>query len=896
MKLSKTALASTTALATSVLLLSAGAALAQPAGGGGGGPVADNGPVATATTVEEVNVTAQKTTQNIQNVPIAVTAVTAKALETKGINDVSQLSNMAPNVTLDAGTPFSGSDNVLSAFIRGIGQNDFAFNQDPGVGVYVDGVYLARSVGSNTSMLDVDRVEILKGPQGTLFGRNTIGGAISIVTRDPGPNFMARAEVTTGSYSRLDVRGTMDVPLGERVLTSLSFSEQHRDGYQKRIRFGEATNLAPLSTTAGPFAYIPDCGPVGASCSYVNDGYDTQPAAGYKTGDRQGGQNSWSVRGKAVMLLSDDVRFTLTADYTHVDQEATANTVSYIDPNYGATGGLATIYNLCINGVTAPFNFLCTEPRLNVGPVPTPTPALPPLAGVNVDGNPNNNRLPFDNRFETGDIDKTYATGNDFSKLKNWGVAGTLAWTIAPDTTLRSITAFRALHWDAGMDLDGSPLDILHTSFDMTQHQFSEELQLVGKAIDNRLDYVLGAYYFREGGHLHDYVTFPGVLLMIDGPNDLKTRAEAVFAHINFKLTDQLSVVGGARYTWEHKTFEGHQTDDNGLSYKISGCYPPSAFVFSPVANCQQVLGFPNPGEPYRYYPAGVFAQNFTDFSPTIGLQFQFTPDIMGYATYSEGFKTGSWTTRLSNPHPTYDASLHFGPEHASTVEVGLKTELFERRLRLNLAAFRTSYKDIQLNSQQGISPTLLNAGDARIWGAEAEAEAVLGMGFSFNAAVGYTNARYTRIAPGVGDNGNNLTLNRCPEFAIQYPYGDPRAYVNHQCALPKTPKWKTVLGPQYVAEFGNGSQLQFNADWTYTSELFNDLGNSIALRRGDTNIVNASATFRPMGGHWEVTGGVTNLTDKRYIVTGQWQGGVSIVDATYNAPREWYATVRFRY
>lgn len=411
---------------------------------------------------------------------------------------------------------------------------------------------------------------------------------------------------------------------------------------------------------------------------------------------------------------------------------------------------------------------------------------------------------------------------------------------------------------------------------------------------------MLGGYYFREGGHLHDFVTFPGALLMIDGPNDLNTRAEALFAHLNFKITDQLSLVGGARYTWEHKTFEGHQTDDNGLAYKASGCFPPSAPATllggPPNLDCQQLLGFPNPNEPYRYYPAGVFVQDFTDFSPTVGLQYQFTPEIMGYVTYSKGFKTGSWTTRLSNPHPTYDNALHFGPEHASTEEVGLKTELFDRRLRLNLAGFHTSYKDIQLNEQIGISPTLVNAGDARIWGAEAEAEAVLGNGLSFNAAVGYTNAKYTRIAAGVGDNGNDLTLTTCPEYAVLYPYGDPRAYVNHQCHLPKTPTWKTVIGPQYLADLGDKGQLQFNLDWTFTTEIFNDLGNSIALRRPDTNIVNGSITYRPHDARWEATVGATNLTDARYVVTGQWQGGVSVVDATYSAPREWYLTMRFHY
>ena len=132
------------------------------------------------TSLEEIVVTAQKRSENVQNVPIAITAFTAETLQSKGLNDIHSLSNLTPNVNLDGGAPFSGDSSVLSASIRGIGQDDFAFNLDPGVGVYLDGVYLARTIGANQNLLDVDRIEILKGPQGTLFGRNTIGGAISI--------------------------------------------------------------------------------------------------------------------------------------------------------------------------------------------------------------------------------------------------------------------------------------------------------------------------------------------------------------------------------------------------------------------------------------------------------------------------------------------------------------------------------------------------------------------------------------------------------------------------------------------------------------------------------------------------------------------------------------------
>ncbi len=136
--------------------------------------------------LQEVVVTAERRENNIQQVPIAVSAFSADQLQSRDLTDIHALGDLTPGVNLDAGAPFSGDRSVLSASIRGIGQDDFAFNLNPGVGVYLDGVYLARTIGANQNLLDVDRVEILKGPQGTLFGANTIGGAISIVTHTPG--------------------------------------------------------------------------------------------------------------------------------------------------------------------------------------------------------------------------------------------------------------------------------------------------------------------------------------------------------------------------------------------------------------------------------------------------------------------------------------------------------------------------------------------------------------------------------------------------------------------------------------------------------------------------------------------------------------------------------------
>jgi iron complex outermembrane recepter protein len=839
--------------------------------------------------LEEIVVTATRRSENIQNVPIAVTAVNAAQLESKGINDVAKLSALAPNVTLDAGTPFSGSDTVLAAYIRGIGQNDFAFNQDPGVGVYVDGVYLARSVGSNTQMLDVERVEILKGPQGTLFGRNTIGGAISIVTRDPGKEFMLKSSVTGGTFNRLDVQATADLPFTDTLRSSISIASAKRDGYQRRIPFTDFTNTGPTTS----FDYIPDCGPVGATCAFNAENSDRFPAAGRGSSEKEGGVNQWSVRTKTVFEPTDSFKATFSADYQNVDQSASPNTALAINPFQA--GGFP-FYNLCIAGQTlgifAPGGAqgqVC-GPRGGLPPTPAAYQTLPALWNVNNDGNPNNNLLPWDSRFQTGNIDTTYATGNSFSKLKNWGVAATLEFGLPGTMRLKSITAYRDLHWFTGMDLDGSPLPILEPSFQMPQHEVSEELQLSGTAIDDRLNYTVGGYYFKEAGHLHDYVIFPAGILMIDGPNDLSTRASALFTHLHFRVTDQLGVTVGARYTKETKHFEGHQHDDNAFVYKISGCYPfddPASAHLDPNipagVTCQQALGFPSAAEPYRFYPPGQQTLDFTNTSPTVGADFHVTDDVMLYASFSKGYKTGSWTTRLSAPHPVFDPSLDFDPEFAKSYEVGMKSELIDRKLRLNLAAFHTDYSGIQLNSQQGISPTLVNAGDARIYGFEAEAEAVLGNGFVLNSAFGYTNAKYTRLN-NVLDNGAPLTLNSCPLRTSD---------ANSACNLPKTPKYKVYVGPQYTAALSGGGTVTLNADYTYTAELFNDLGNEELLKRDSTNVVNASITYAAPDDKWALSFGGTNLSDERYIVSGQNQGGVATIDAVYSRPREWYATFR---
>ena len=378
--------------------------------------------------LEEVVVTAERREENIQNVPIAVTAFSAETMQSRNLTDIHALGNLTPGVNLDAGAPFSGDRSVLSASIRGIGQDDFAFNLNPGVGVYVDGVFLARTIGANQNLLDVDRVEILKGPQGTLFGANTIGGAISIVTHTPGDEARFIAQATGGSYDRRDLGFTADIPIIKgTLLSTFSVSSQNQTGWMKVVPY-------PANS---PYAQVP----------LTFDSMNSYPQSAYSTSDNYGGNGLQVMRGKLLWHATDKLDVTLSADWSHEDTTALGYQVLGA---YNGAGSLFTsIYNTCIGNNAAtlpsaplggpPFGALCSQPRAHV-------PALgsvgsPPLLGAGYVGGPvgpfnylNTGGVPYlgsssprlwwgaPGSFNTGNIDTTYAgDAPDFARYDVYG-------------------------------------------------------------------------------------------------------------------------------------------------------------------------------------------------------------------------------------------------------------------------------------------------------------------------------------------------------------------------------------------------------------------------------------------------------------------------------------------
>jgi iron complex outermembrane recepter protein len=815
--------------------------------------------------IQEIVVTAQKRAQNVQNVPIAISAFGGADLSERAVGNVSQLASLSPNVNLDSGVSFSASTAVLAASIRGIGASDFALNIDPAVGVYLDGVYLARSVGANQDLLDVERIEILKGPQGTLFGRNTIGGAVSIVTRDPGKEFGVRGDLTLGRFNLFQARASVDIPLAENLYSSVTVDIKTRNGYLKRLPFPGS-----LAANSPPFTVY--------------------PAAGYNSPDREGDEDNRTFRGK-LKYNGDAFRLTLSGDYAYT--QGTAPT-KLLQTTNGDPGGLfGNLYNACISNTPATLTIIGLLNACNSSGTQFPSRyrsqtfpvnRLYTLAGVNVDANPNNDLLPWNNSFITNSRDTSYATGNNFSKLRNWGFTGQAEFDIGENALIKSITSYRKSNWKSGLDGDGSPLNISTYSFEQRQQQFSQELQLVGSALDDKLNYVLGAYYFNEKGFLADYVIAGEGIYVIDGPNWLKTSAYAGFGQIDYRISDLIGITVGARYTKESKNFEGGQQELSGLFYKLAGapCSDLAGNIFPDAlvggVSCRVANNYPDPTNPLRIYPGGINKEKFDNFSPKLGVQIHPTDDVMIYGSWSKGYKTGGWTTRYSTPQ-TFVSS--FDPEKATTYELGFKSTLLDRRLQVNAAVFKTDYSAIQLNYQVGGSPTIDNVGDADIKGAELEITAQPARGLTLNMAVGYTDAKYTALDPAVAVTSGASAL---------------QAGAIVGSTLPKTPKWKLNFSPRYEIELGNGGSVTVLGDYTFISKQTNNVERTFVLNRPSISILNASIAYKDPTEKYTLTVGGTNLTNKRYISSGTAIPAFGAIIGSYSRPVEWYARLGFKF
>ena len=756
-----------------------------------------------STGLADIVVTARRRQESVQSTPLSVSAFDARALNERNVQVASDVTNFVPNVQFDSVASESGGGAATQVSIRGIGQTDYVITVEPAVGIYLDGVYVGKSVGSLLDTVDIDRIEVLRGPQGTLFGKNTIGGAIQLISKRPTSDFDFSINGTTGSYNRADIKGAISGPLSDVIRARLS------GGYQTRHGFVDRTT-----------------------------------PTGVKTGEHQGNMNRLSGRLVVEADLSANLMATLALDATRIREQTPGTVLLFADEN----DSFPSAYHAGIPGG------LCL-----------------PTAGAARFSNP----ICYNGQYQRSvGSHVTTNSGANKSNADIKGAAVTLDWKL-DGATLRSITAYREVDVSVAQDLQGSPYYYNEIEQEISNKQYSQEFQLTGDLFNSRLHYVGGLFYMHESGRQEFPVNLALVQFLSGG--EVKTDSYAAFGQMTYDFTDAFSVTGGLRYTHEKRQF------NPGLQQVVG--YADISRI--PIPGFVNILAgaFGPPGTPL--FPAGWYKRTSNSATPMISANYKIDRNVMAYATFSQGFKGGGFTMRYFPavmPAPGTDPDdiiSSAGPEKATSYEVGVKSELFDRRLRFNVAGFYTNYRNIQVTYNidpdgpgpiGAFVPVLANAGRAHLKGIEVESSAALTDWLRLDGSLGYIDAKYVGFSAAARANFAGIDSFK----------------------LPNTPKWTYNIGGSvtfFDNDMGNASA---RVDWSHRSGQFKEFSNNPYVYQEGYGILNASLTYRDAAKRWSASVGATNLTDKAYIVSGVVGGGSGYAQGAVGRPREWYLRVGY--
>ena len=711
-------------------------------------------------TLEEIVVTARRREESLQSVPVAVSVLTGEELQEAGGLKIDAIGKVVPNVHFEAAGGTSGVKSPV-IFIRGMGQNDFIPVEDPAVGIYLDGVYMGRNIGSVFDLIDIERIEVLRGPQGTLFGRNTIGGAVNIISKTPTDVMSASVKASVGDEGFYEVRGTLNMPMGDRTAARISAFKRERDGYVEAVQH---RNLD------------------------------------------LGSDDLWGLRASLRSELSDTFSLDVAFDYSKAEE--TPGAISPIGGIGGFNGETITL-GLPVQPFANFFNAIYSGD---------------PASCTTAAGQAGNSAC-YGPVWNTGDMYKINSVyrdnqGNQVNpeqSVEVWGGNVTATWQIG-EMELKSITSYR--EFDIGLfnDLDFSPYILFANNHDAyEQEQWSQEFQLSGDAMEGRMNYVVGYYYFEEEGEelIFNQISFAPPL---SGPPDfffqylsrfIENDSQAIFGQVNFDLNDQWTLTAGLRYTESDKDF-------TLLTERRVG----------PISN-----------------QFGKLSTEET--TPLLSLSWDVNDDVMLYLTYSEGYRDGSYAARFTGAVPT--PLPNYDPEYVTNYEIGMKSKLLDGRMRLNATAFMMDYEDMQINASSNVvatSSTKANLGDATISGLELELSALVNEHFSF---------------------GVNLGLLDDEIDSLQGTLVSNTVVIDKSSDLPNTPDWTLALMAKYETTLASGGTLSLRADYTVKDEYFSRAENIVENKIDDYRHLNLGANYLSAEGDWEVGLGIRNASDEEY-------------------------------
>ncbi len=795
-------------------------------------PAADD-----ADKTEEIIVTAQFRNQNLQDTPLAITAVTAEMIQAKSLTNLQQVADSAPNVAIrPQGASFGPS---VTASIRGAGQNDFNPAFEPGVGIYIDDVYYPQLTGAIFDLLDVDRVEILRGPQGTLTGRNSEGGAIKFYSKKP-TGSGGFVEATYGSRNRIGIRAAADFSLAETLKMRVSGVFKDQEGYVDRVDYG----------CRFPTSGIPSTNAGGGNCVLSKLG-----GVGYR-----------AVRGILAWTPSDSVELTISADYVKdshtIAGEVLLNTGAVPPPN------------TAVNGVVLSNQFLCGR-FCNYSTTGQPAIVWAPALNVAAPGNP-----PFYiDPLGAAGTRLSATSGTDRSEYNGWGVSSNLKIDLSDTIKLTSITGYRKFDTEFYTDDDLTPIKTNFGRNFLKNHSFSQELRLDIEPTDG-VNLTLGGYYFDQKSVYDSFqdIRYVSVFpLQFRQPDPTSAKAKAAFGNISWKVAENLTINAGLRYTDESKAQTYFRFNLDGTVNRFLDPVGAANGV-----GYQGVNGIALSGNTARYSASRL------DYR--VAVDYRFSEQFLAYASVSTGFKGGG-----SNPRPFNAAQLiPFNPEKVTAYEIGFKSDLMDRKVRLNTAAFVNKYSGLQI--PVSACPTApcaarLNAGDATVKGFELEFTARPTEGLQLDASLSYITQKLkaSSLNPAATFTGVVISSSVVGTNPAGVVPTDP----------PAVPKWKLNVGMQYEADLGGSGSITPRLDLAYQAKQYT--GPSVIAGVRSLNFLpsfttlNGRLTWRNEEKDVSVSLEVTNITNKYYYLSrfNLLGAGAGFDKALPAAPREWAVSVR---
>jgi iron complex outermembrane receptor protein len=688
--------------------------------------------------LEEVIVTARKREESLQNVAVSVTAITDQ-LDRSSMQSLQDLQNYVPNVTIEEIPGNRGA----SISIRGISFQETDKSLDPPVGVILDGVYLGVAAGQLLNNFDLERIEVLRGPQGTLFGKNTLAGAVNVIRTAPTKEWGIKAKLGAGDWDKQEVQAIVNAPLTERGGIKLYASSMEHDGFiENNINGGDVG--------------IVDYQQFGATVAFD---------------------------------ITDNFDLSLTAERIEDDSDLGAWA------NFNTTGDLACLATLGIPGV--------------------PQAEGPPGSGC----------LGFD---DESDEDTSSQNGPNSSETTNDYYNLTMNWMLG-DWQLTSITGHVDRDEDFRLEYDSSQIEFLTLQAIHEYEQTSQEFRINGN-INENINLTAGVYYwnsewrqFQESFDLWNFVGFgaesgfqPGdVSQQLDGSGD--NEAYAIFASVDWSLSEKWSLNLGGRYTYEEKTFSG-------------GSGP---FIFVP--NGSPIV----PAGPIRN-----LKDDWNEFSPRVALQYAMTDEVMFFGSFSSGFKSGGFFARTQD----IEGLNSYDPEYVDTWELGIKSQWWDNRARLNATVFYSDYSDKQEDvivpdANGSVGTIVTNASDVEIYGLELEFTALLTEELSMFMNLGLLESEYTEFdaditGDGIVTDNSGLELRNAPETTF-------------------------ALGLDWVKPLGNGDVgVHYNYLWR---DEFQTIFQNNPLGRVDSaGFHNASVDYNFLD-NYRISFYGRNLSDERY-------------------------------